>query len=56
MDPRRPRAPAPTVFPGDEPFWEAAREGRPIGMDQLERAAKAEYVDRGSLTVGGRLA
>ncbi|HVV88706.1 MAG TPA: AAA family ATPase [Kofleriaceae bacterium] len=34
----------------------AAREGKPIGMDQLERAAKAEYVDRGSLTVGGRLA
>lgn len=28
MDPRRARAPAPTVFPGDEPFWEAAREGR----------------------------
>ncbi len=34
----------------------AAREGKPIGQDQLERAAKAEYVDRGSLTVGGRLA
>ena len=28
MDPRRSRATAPTVFPGDEPFWEAAREGR----------------------------
>ena len=34
----------------------AAREGKAIGQDQLERAAKAEYVDRGSLTVGGRLA
>lgn len=28
MDRQPPRAPAPTVFPGDEPFWDAAREGR----------------------------
>jgi SpoVK/Ycf46/Vps4 family AAA+-type ATPase len=34
----------------------AAREGKPIAMDQLERAARSEYNDRGSLTVGGRLA
>lgn len=28
MGPRPARAPAPTVFPGDEPFWAAAQEGR----------------------------
>lgn len=28
MAPRRPPAPVPTVFPGDEPFWEAARQGQ----------------------------
>jgi ATP-dependent 26S proteasome regulatory subunit len=33
----------------------AAREGTPISMRHLERAAKSEYGDRGALTVGGRL-
>lgn len=33
----------------------AAREGAPISMAHLERAARGEYGDRGALTVGGRL-
>ena len=33
----------------------AAREGQPIAMRHLERAARGEYGDRGALTVGGRL-
>ena len=27
--------PAPILFPGDEPFWEAAREGREGGSPSL---------------------
>ncbi|MBA2539389.1 MAG: ATP-binding protein [Deltaproteobacteria bacterium] len=33
----------------------AAREGAPISMTHLERAAQAEYGDRGALSTGGRL-
>ena len=35
--------------------YSAARERKPISMAHLERAARAEYGDRGALTVGGRL-
>jgi SpoVK/Ycf46/Vps4 family AAA+-type ATPase len=35
--------------------YTAIREGVGIGMSHLERAAHAEYTDRGSLVVGGRL-
>ena len=35
--------------------YTAIREGLAIGMSHLDRAAKAEYHDRGSLIVGGRL-
>jgi len=35
--------------------YSAARERQPISMSHLERAARAEYGDRGALTVGGRL-
>ena len=34
----------------------AAREGRAISADHLEKAALDEYGDRGSLSIGGRLA
>ncbi len=33
----------------------AAREGTGVSMAHLERAARAEYTDRGSLLEGGRL-
>lgn len=35
--------------------YSAARERKAITMAHLERAARAEYGDRGALTVGGRL-
>jgi len=35
--------------------YSAAREGQPISMQHLERAAHGEYGDRGALTIGGRM-
>jgi 3-hydroxyacyl-CoA dehydrogenase len=37
--------PAPVVFPGDEPFWEAAREGRLL-LKHCDRCDRSHYYPR----------